>query len=361
MLAASTLVRVSGPLPSQRPDITRGPDPRALIGYVECNNDGDDGRSLSDYDVIGSAARRTGLFALQGGPAFNFLCIPPPSREQDLGMSVLVVGARFCRSRHAMLLVDPPHGWNTVQQALDGLRDWPFHSPDALMFFPRVMAMDRLRGHMETFAPSAAAVGLLVRSGEAVQGETVQEVWRDDVEPALLRPSVSPVIWVDRIQRQQLAQRGVNALRATRSAVRDVIPLRTLAGEMASLADVKLLSARRLALLVSASIEHGTRWVAVEGNTRRSRERVCRQVQRFLEQLAEAGALAGAERNRHYFALCDERLNGPMELAEGVFRLVYGFQSLQGSARLSWLVEHRAAGSHTRPVSLNQLAALELR
>ena len=33
----------SGRLPRQRPDITRGRDPRSVIGYVECNKDGDDG------------------------------------------------------------------------------------------------------------------------------------------------------------------------------------------------------------------------------------------------------------------------------------------------------------------------------
>jgi hypothetical protein len=356
MLSGSKLVRVSGPLPSQRPDITLGADPGALVGYVECNNDGDDGQPLSDYDLIGSESRRSGLFALQDGPSFNFLCIPPPVRDQDLAMSVLVVGARFCRRHHGLLLVDPPHAWKTVQDALDGLRDWPFHSQDALMFFPRLITMDRLQGHMDTFVPSAAAVGLIVRDNR-----TLPDVWRDDVEPALLRPSATPAIWVDRMQRHRLAQRGVNVLRSTRSAARDIIAVRTLAGEMAASPDARLMSARRLAQMISASIERGTRWVAIEGNTARSRERVCRQVEHFLMLLAEAGAFAGAERNRHYFVLCDQRLNGPMELAEGVFRLVYGYHSLHGSMRQSWLVEHRAAGSLTRPVSLNQLAALELR
>ncbi len=127
-LASSQLVRVEGPLPSVRPDITRGHDPQALIGYVECNDDGDDGQWLSDYDLIGSEARRSGMFALRDGPRFNFLYLPPPSLDRDLGMSVLVVGARFCRRQHALLLVDPPARWTTAQVAFEGLADWPFHS-----------------------------------------------------------------------------------------------------------------------------------------------------------------------------------------------------------------------------------------
>jgi uncharacterized protein len=354
MLTTSVLVRVAGSLPSRRPDITRGDDPRALIGYADCNHDGDDGQALSDYDLIGSEAQRTGLFALQQGPAFNFLYLPPPAQDRDLGMSALVVAARFCRRHHAMLLVDPPHAWRSVQEALDGLDNWPFHSADALMFFPRLLAMDRLRGRMSTFPPSAAAVGALVREAGAA------EVWQEQAEPPLLRPSATPQVWVDRQQRTRLAQRGVNALQATRLPARDAVSLRSLAGELGNGADARVLGARRLALLASASIERGTHWVSIEGNTPRSRERVCRQVDQFLRQLAEAGAFAGTERNRHYFVLCDERLNGAAEQASGVFRMLYGFQSAHATTCQSWLVEHRAGGSYTRPASVNQLAALEL-
>src|SRR5690606_37452825 len=122
-LTASRLVRVAAPLPAVRPDITRGRDPASVIGYAECNGDGDDGALLSDYDLIGCEARRSGLLALHDGPAFNFLYSPPPARERDIGMSALVVGARFCRARNALLLVDPPLHWRRIEQALDGLAD----------------------------------------------------------------------------------------------------------------------------------------------------------------------------------------------------------------------------------------------
>jgi uncharacterized protein len=355
MLASSSLVRVKGHVPQERPQITRGPDPRSLIGYIECHQDGQDGQLLSDYDLIGSEAAHSGVFALQGGAPFNFLYFPPPAPDRDLGISALVVGVRFCRDHHALLLVDPPLAWKTARDALEGIRDWAFHSHDALMFFPRLTAMDRLHGRLDSFAPSAAAVGLLVRDDRSAAG-----VWSDDVEPALLRPPAQPSVWVDRLQRLQLAQRGVNSLRATRTAARDVAAPHTLAGEYSAGLDDRLLSARRLALYVSASVERGTSWVAQEGNSARSRDRVCRQVERFLLQLAEYGAFAGQERNRDYFVICDERLNGALELANGEFRLVFGYRSKHGLARQAWLVVHRAGGSQTRPASLNQLTFAEL-
>jgi hypothetical protein len=351
-LAASRLVRVAGPLPSVRPEITRGQGAGALIGYVDCNSDGDDGQVLSDYDLIGSEQRRAGLFALRDGPPFNFLYLPPPTRHTDLGISALVVGARFCRDRQALLLVDPPRQWRGVQQALDGLADWPFHSADALMFFPRLTAADRLTGRNEEFPPCAAAIGALLRDSSAA-------VWQQDhADPALLRPTATPAVWVDRHQRARLAQRGVNALRAVRTPLADAIAACTLAGELGNGPDARLLSARRLALQLAASIERGTRWVSLEGNTARSRERVCRQVEAFLAAYADGGAFAGSERNHHWFVLCDERLNGAPELRAGVFRLVWGYQTRHAATRLSWLVEHRPAGSTTRAVSLNQFTAL---
>jgi hypothetical protein len=113
-------------------------------------------------------------------------------------------------------------------------------------------------------------------------------------------------------------------------------------------------------LYISASVERGTSWVALEGNSPRSRDRVSRQVERFLLQLAEDGAFAGKERNIDYFIICDERLNGALELANGEFRLIFGYRSKFGSARQAWLVVHRAGGSQTRPASLNQLTFAEL-
>ena len=116
-LLESRLVRVVLPVPAQRPDRSGGGPGGAAVGYTVCNPDGDDGGPLTDYDVIGSATEGTGLFALQGASGFNMLCIPPLTRERDVGMSTLLVAARFCRDRHAMLIVDPPSSWTCARPA----------------------------------------------------------------------------------------------------------------------------------------------------------------------------------------------------------------------------------------------------
>ena len=125
------------------------------VGYVSSNPDGDDGRPISDYDVIGSATRRSGLFALQDVDELAFLYIPPLTRTTDVGVSTVLVAAKFCRQRRAMLIVDPPAAWDSAAEAVRGLKRLNFHSDHALMFFPRIAATDRLRGRTRCSAMAA--------------------------------------------------------------------------------------------------------------------------------------------------------------------------------------------------------------
>ena len=140
-----------------RPDRTFRAGARHPIGYVDSNPDGDDGVPLTDYDLIGSPDRGTGLFALRDAEDLHFLCIPPPARDRDVGPSLLLVAAQFCRERRALLLVDPPAAWETCDEALHGLRGLAFESDHALMCFPRIQAFDACAA-VSRHSPTAAAV-----------------------------------------------------------------------------------------------------------------------------------------------------------------------------------------------------------
>ncbi len=98
-IADSQLIQAAGEMPPQRPDRTLDAVSGLASGYVNSNSDGDDGAPLTDYDLIGSEIEQTGIFALSRAPYFNFLCIPPLSRDQDVGPVSLLVGARYCKER----------------------------------------------------------------------------------------------------------------------------------------------------------------------------------------------------------------------------------------------------------------------
>ncbi len=351
LLAESRLARVEGPLPAVRPDRTPGRAPGVPVGYVASDADGDDGDALSDYDLIGDAGARTGLFALEGAPPFNLLCIPPRCRDLDVGMTTWMIAARLCRQHRAMLIVDPPASWDSVEAALWALRDWPLHSEDALMYFPRVLAQDRLRGRLEVFGSGAVAAGMIARSDAA------WPVWAAaEGEEAILRPGLRAAIAVSESDRARLAHHGVNVLQSGRAPVRLGLAPRTLVEEARTASDWRYLSARRFALFIMNSLLEGTRWVLFERNRPWLWARARTQVEAFLDALDGEGAFVGRSAAESYFVICDERLNDASDQACNRFRLLFGFAGARAGEFHAFLLTHQPGASRVRPVSVNRLA-----
>jgi phage tail sheath protein FI len=127
--------------------------------------------------------------------------------------------------------------------------------------------------------------------------------------------------------------------------------------------DWKYLSARRLSLFVTASIERGTRWMLFEQNWERTWELARMQVENFLDGLDQQGAFAGSQPEESYFVICDERVNPARTVAEGKVKVLFGVAITKPSDFHAWLVTHTVNGSTTRPTwpnrqatSANQLA-----
>ncbi|HEY2463608.1 MAG TPA: hypothetical protein VGI32_06080 [Steroidobacteraceae bacterium] len=349
-IAQSALIRLVGEMPRQRPDRTLDPASGLATAYVNSNSDGDDGAPLTDYDLIGSSLDHTGLFALQLAEYFNFLCIPPLSREQDVGPSVLLVAARYCKERRALLIADPPCAWQTADEALHGLRDWNFSNENAVMYFPRVLAHDKLRGHFESFAPCGAVAGMLARYDEGAPPWLAA-----DREEPILRPGFRPACLVGEDRRIRLAELGVNTLQAVRSAARINVRLRTLAAGNTANAEWRYLTSRRLALFILNSIEQGTRWVAAAGSIPEVAETLAAQVRVFFEGLHEAGAFGTRRLEDAFFVICDERVNNASATSCGELQFVIGYAASREHEFHCFRISQSAAGSKVQPVSLNRL------
>ena len=352
-LNESALVRVRGEIPVLRPDRTYRAGARHPIGYVDSNPDGDDGEPLTDYDLIGSAERGTGLFALHPGDDVHFLCIPPPMRDRDLGPGVLLAAAARCRDLNSMLIVDPPAAWTSCDEALAGLRELGFMSEHALMCFPRILAFDRLRGRYQPFANGGAVAGVLARLDEH------RPPWQAGPdEELLLRPGIRAAQDLTESERARLAAHGVNPLQTLRSAISEAPSLRTLAGGSASSADATLLTRRRRELLVMHSIERGTRWSVFEAGDRNAWHKITRQVQDFLAPLAAAGLFGGpVEGDEAFYVVCDERVNSPRDVEAGCVSFLVGLRTSRAGEYTSFLVTHSPDGSRVRPARSSMLPA----
>jgi hypothetical protein len=350
----SELIRLAGAVPTIRPDQTLDASSGHAAGYVGSNADGDDGAPLTDYDLIGSRIHGTGLFALESVEHFNLLCIPPLSRDQDVGPSVLLVAARYCRERRAMLVVDPPSDWHTADEALRGMRQWNLWSENALMYFPRILAQDKLRGHFEAFAPCGAVAGMLARSDE------MSPVWGPTkLEEAILRPGYRPNCLVAENKRMRLAALGVNTIQAVRSAARIGVSPRTLAAGTAAAADGQSLAARRLALFILNSVERGTRWTMSVEPHLGAAELVAAQVRAFFEHLHEAGAFGARPIEESFFVIGDDRVNLLGREPAGGFQFLIGFAAVRRREFHSFRIAHSASGSKVTQVTLNRLNAAQ--
>jgi hypothetical protein len=348
-LLESSLMRVRGEVPSFRPDRTLMAGTQLPVGYVSSNPDGDDGKPITDYDVIGSATRGTGLFALEPVEELAFVYVPPLARNSDVGISALLVTARFCRDKRAMLIVDPPTSWESPAEAIRAIRALDFRSDNALMFFPRIVAMDRLRGRTEMFGNGGAVAGLLSRSGEAVCAAVTER----EPEP-LLRSSAKLAREVSSSDRWSLAAQGVNVLQAIRNPDRDWPALRTLACGASASSDWSYLAQRRFALFTINAIERGTRWCAGLANGPHVWMRLTRQISTFLSELRSAGAFASVSADQAFLVICDERINDGER--DGINVLVQ-FAATHAGEYHSFMLTHRAGGSTVRPVMVNRFEA----
>jgi phage tail sheath protein FI len=351
-LVESQLLRAAGDVPAVRPDPTQATGGRGLAAYANSSADGDDGGPLTDYDIIGSAAEGKGLFALGAVETINFLCIPPLSREVDVGPSTLLVANRYCRERRALLVVDPPLAWDSPEVALAGAREWGFASDNAVMYFPRLLALDRLRGRFEAFGSSGAVAGMLVR------GEEHGRFWTSPVgDDAVLRPSLRPLCAVGEDDRVRLLAAGINTIATSRSPGGARHAARTLAGPGAQSPDWRLLGRRRLALFILNSVERGTRWTLFEPSDPALWNRACSQLRDFFETLEAEGAFAGRAPDDRWFVVCDERINRDSDREAGIVNLLFGFPAGRPGQFHSYVVSHRAGGSRVTPVSLNRFQA----
>lgn len=351
VLRDSTLVTVRGQVPMARPNATLMPGTNLPVGYVSSNPDGDDGRPLTDYDIIGSATRHTGLFALTGVEDVAFVYVPPLSRSTEVGASTLLVAARFCREHHAILIVDPPVSWETSIAALQGVKDLNFYNDTAVMFYPRVSAMDRLRGRVETFANGGAVAGLLSRADDpAVMVPVTPE------PEALLRAGLRLSREIPASERWRLAQVGINVLQTVRSTERDRAPLRTLACGASASSDWSQLALRRFAQFVLSAIERGTRWAVVRPHDAPTQQRVTQEILVFFAELRKAGAFKSVVGDDAYLVICDERINDPHE-GPGVLNILVQFATNQAGVFHSFMITHTAQTSTVRPIVVNRLEA----
>jgi phage tail sheath protein FI len=339
VLTKSALVALVGSPPLARPNnhtpVPLGTDPfldnAPPNSYTQANADGSDGIVLTDSQYTGSRSNKTGIYALLKleEEVFNLLCIPPISRPQDVDVNTTLTEAlNLCVEKRAMLIVDAPSSWNTVQAAVNGISSFGLsgeNARNAAIFFPRIKMADPLQeGRLDEFAPCGAVAGIFART------DRERGVWK---APAGIEASLNGVtefsLPLTNEENGQLNPLGINCLRTFPIVGRVVWGARTLRGADQLTSEWKYVPVRRLALYIEESLYRGTQWVVFEPNDEPLWAQIRLNVGAFMHGLFCQGAFQGQTQREAYFVKCDKETTTQNDIDLGIVNILVGFAPLK--------------------------------
>lgn len=303
-------------------------------------------------DQLGVDGVQPGLEALERVELVNLLVIRPdaaaPAAPIDPAAvrAAITAGAEFCERRRAMLIVDPPREWTTVDAVVAAASGDGFGaslgttSANAALYFPPVHQHDPLRTGVGTFAASGAIAGVIART-DAAEG-----VWSAPAgTDARLQGAEGLGISLGERDVSRLNVLGVNILREVPQVGPVVWGSRTLQGADTAASEWKYVPVRRTALFLEQSIERGLQWAVSEPNDERLWASVRSSVDTFMLGLFRTGAFQGRTPRDAYFVRCG--LGETMtqtDVDAGRLTVEIGFAPLKPAEFIVLHVRGRAAG-----------------
>jgi phage tail sheath protein FI len=326
ILVTSSLVRAQSPLPEHRP-ISTGTE------YIEPAQTGTDGHPLSDYDLVGSAARGTGMFALNQVESIDLLYLPPPAPGCVPGPAAVLAAELYCRRRGAMLILDPPETWCSTYEAIRGMRDAGYANPDAISYFPRVRLRDDEDGPL---LPIGGAIAGLLCKLDRRHGP-----WDDlDQRGLALNRDFVPAIDIFSSDAHLLVKEGLNVIAGSNPGHTMVCGSVTLAHGTQTGDEFASLTTRRLCLAITNAIDRATRWAVFEQDAEAARERIVNKVHKFMCALSDAGAF----KDDHFLVQCDAgSRHKPVDPERGI-AILLAFHPANSEQTISLTLHQTASG-----------------
>jgi len=333
VLLSSSLVRAGTPLPGGRPLATTESGFQFGSTYVGHAQHGSDGNALSDYDLIGSAAKGTGLFSLNQIEHFDLLYMPPPGRHMDLGPAAMLAAELYCRKRGAMLIMDPPESWSSAQDAIASIRGSGYSSPNILAYYPRMRSRQD-----EESAPHAAGGAI---AGLLCKLDRTEGSWQDLDQRALgFSRTLEPATEVTFDNARLLVKEGLNVIAGNTGGRATLCGSVTLGRGTQMERKFTSLTVRRLCLTITNAIERSTRWAVFESDATRVTKRIQAQVHAYMCYLADAGAFL----DDNFLVQCDAGLQSHSINPDRGITVLLAFHPLGADEPVSLTVHQTASG-----------------
>jgi len=333
----SKLLRVDGSIA----DLTKVPlahlDPKAgqtvwtddsASSKVLDGSPGKDGQPLTDAQYTGDQNAKTGLYAFDKVDAFNLMSIPPVSLEKDSlytaagkPSGALTAAEAYCRTRRAVLLLDPPTSWKSKKEAVDGFNALGVADENVAIFFPRIIMLDILQASRPTeFAPCGAVAGVFARTDEE------RGVWK---APAGINATLKGVqglsVKLTDGEHGELNALGVNGLRTFPTVGSVIYGARTSKGANKLASEFKYIPVRRLTLYIEESLYRGTQFAVFEPNDEPLWSDIRFSITSFMNGLFRQGAFQGRSAKEAYFVKCDGETTTQDDVNRGTVNIIVGF------------------------------------
>jgi phage tail sheath protein FI len=289
---------------------------------------GDDGSPVSNFDLIGTADKKTGLHALDDVSDVNFIAIPGAT---DPGVVGSALG--YCGTRQDCFLIADSRGKRTKDSPIvepvhvqDDMRNkyTPKNSYGAL-YYPWLEIADRAgagKNPKRHVPPSGFIAGLFARIDNS------RGVWKAPAgtETGLIGP-IGLEYSVTDAEQDILNPIGVNCIRQFPDSGIVVWGARTFAAQ--SDPEYRYVPVRRYTLYLRQSIYRGTQWSVFEPNDSPLWEQLKANIDDFMMGEFRKGALAGATPDEAFSVKCDEELNPPSEVNAGRLNMEIAFAPLK--------------------------------
>ncbi len=335
----SDLVRIEeGQSPSGRPGASGAVKP-GTQWFDDANDgsaftpaaNGQNGAPITEADIKGLEGSKTGIFALEKTDLFNILCIPPVDRNGEIENETYAAALKYCKDRRAMLFLDSPSGWKSIDQAEKGMEQvinalgGELLIRNAAIFFPRLKMPDPLKeNRIGEFVSCGAIAGICART------DVARGVWK---APAGIEAGISGVreftVKMTDPENGRLNPLGLNCLRNFRAYGNVVWGSRTLAGSDALGSEWKYLPVRRFALFMEESLYRGTQWAVFEPNDEPLWGQIRLNIGAFMHDLFRQGAFQGRTTTDAYFVKCDSETTTQSDINRGIVNIEVGFAPLK--------------------------------
>jgi hypothetical protein len=265
--------------------------PAIANGQARSLSGGSNGSALTENDLIGSdngPGRRTGIEALSERDDIAMVAVPGVTAETVQGALIT-----HCeRLKYRVAVLDSPLSAIDVS-TLQSHRN-NYDSSYAAYYSPWVRALNSVTGRIDSFPPSAYAMGIYARSDNTVG---VHKAPANEV----VRNITDLVLPFTAAEQDVLNPVGVNLIRDLTPRGIRVWGARTLSSDP----EWTYLNVRRLFVYLEHSIDLGTQWVVFEPNSEVLWARVVETINAFLFGVWKSGALMGTTPEEAYFITCD--------------------------------------------------------